>query len=60
MVYNGFFGRGHNVNCKWLKEHGLFEQHPYQIAYTKDQFLHILTEGDVNVSNVIIDQPRIC
>lgn len=55
MVYNGFFGRGHNVNFRWLKDHGLFEQYPYQIEYTKEQFLQILTEGEVNVSNVIID-----
>jgi hypothetical protein len=33
MVYNGYFGKGHNVIHKELKEQGLFAPHPYQIEY---------------------------
>lgn len=55
MVYNGFFGKGHNVNYKTLKENGLFETYPYNIDYQKKEFIKILEMGDVNVQNVIID-----
>lgn len=55
LVYNGFFGKGHNVNHKKLKDNGLFSNHPYNIDYTKDDFIRILEMGDINVQNVIID-----
>lgn len=55
LVYNGFFGKGHNVNHKTLYNKGLFASHPYNINYTKDDFIRILEMGDTNVQNVIID-----
>ena len=55
LVYNGFFGKGHNVIHKNLKEEGLFEAHPYNLNYTKEQFIKLLEMGDVDVQNVIID-----
>lgn len=55
IVYNGFFGRGHNVNHKTLKGDGLFQNHPYNIDYTKTEFIRILEMGDTNVQNVIVD-----
>lgn len=55
MVYNGFFGKGHNVNHKTLSENGLFSAHPYNIDYSKDEFIKVLEMGDTNVQNVIID-----
>ena len=55
LVYNGFFGKGHNVIHKDLHEKGLFESHPYNIDYSKKQFIEILEMGDVDVSDVIID-----
>ncbi len=55
LVYNGFFGKGHNVIHKNLKEQGLFDAHPYNLDYTKDQFIKLLGMGDVDVQNVIID-----
>ena len=55
MVYNGFFGKGHNINYKTLKENSLFETYPYNIDYQKKEFIKILEMGDVNVQNVIID-----
>lgn len=55
MVYNGYFGKGHNVTHKKLSDNGLFPAHPYNIDYSKDEFIKILEMGDVNVQNVIID-----
>lgn len=55
MVYNGFFGKGHNVNHKTLNSNGLFPAHPYNIDYSKEEFIKILEMGDTNVQNVIID-----
>lgn len=55
MVYNVFFGKGHNVNHKSLNANGLFSAHPYNIDYSKDEFIKILEMGDVDVQNVIIN-----
>ena len=55
LIYNGFFGRGHNVIHRDLKDQGLFEAHPYNLDYTEEQFIKILEMGDVDVQNVIID-----
>lgn len=55
MVYNGYFGQGHNVIHKELKERGLFASHPYQIEYNREQFIAILGMGDRDVQNIIID-----
>lgn len=55
MVYNGFFGKGHNINHKKLSSYGLFPNHPYKIDYTKEQFIKILEMGDADVQNIIID-----
>ena len=55
LVYNTYFGKGHNVNYATLKDHGLFETHPYQITYNKNELEKILELGDRNVQNIIID-----
>lgn len=55
LIYNGYFGKGHNVTHRELTENVLFEKYPYQISYTKEQFIKILEMGDVDVQNVIID-----
>ena len=55
MVYNGFFGKGHNINHKDLSSYGLFPSHPYKIDYTREQFIRILEMGDADVQNIIID-----
>lgn len=57
MVYNGYFGKGNNVNWVTLKSKGLFgkDQHPYQIQLNKTQFEQILKEGRKNVQDIIID-----
>lgn len=55
LVYNGYFGKGHNVIFKDLKENGLFESYPYSITYSQNEFLKILKMGDIDVQNTIID-----
>lgn len=56
MTYNGFFGKGHNVIHKELKDSGFwFDAHPYNFEYSKQQFKNILEMGDKDVQNVIID-----
>ena len=55
LVYNGFFGKGHNVIHKNLNEQGLFTAYPYNLDFNEDQFVNILEMGNVDVQNVIID-----
>lgn len=55
LLYNGYFGKGHNVNFNTLKQAGLFEDYPYNIQYSPVEFSSILGMGDVDVQNVIID-----
>ena len=55
MVYNGYFGKGCNVTHNWLKEHHLFEYHPYLIELTEKEFNMILEEASVDVQNAIVD-----
>lgn len=55
FVYNGFFGKGHNVTHKELSDQGLFNAHPYQIEYSKEQLSRIIRMGDRDVQNIIID-----
>lgn len=55
LVYNGYFGKGHNVTFKELKDNGLFETYPYSIVYNQDEFIKILEMGDVDVQNTIVD-----
>ncbi len=61
MLYYGFFGAGNNVNWFWLKNNGYWgTTYPTSMRLTKEQFKAILKEGNVDVSNVIIDQSRTC
>lgn len=55
MVYNGFFGKGHNVIFKDLKDNGMFDDYPYEMKLNHKQFEQILKMGDKNVSNVIVN-----
>lgn len=56
MVYNGYFGKGHNVIYKKLKDKKLFEDYPYNINYSKEEFMQILEMGDVDVSNTVVNK----
>jgi hypothetical protein len=53
FVYNGFFGKGHNVICNNLKAQGLFNTYPYDIKYSPDEFKKIIEMGGKDVKNII-------
>ena len=58
MLYYGYFGSGNNVNMDWLDNNGYWAspgQYPTEVKLSPDQFKSILTEGSVNVSDVIIN-----
>lgn len=58
LLYCGYFGAGNNVNMDWLDNHGYWAangQYPTTVQLTEHQFSNILTEGNVDVSNVIIN-----
>lgn len=55
LVYNGYFGKGKNINYATLKENNLFETYPYTNKLTKQQFEKILEMGGKNVRNIIIN-----
>lgn len=56
LVYYGYFGAGNNVNWVWLNRNGCeFESHPMTTRYNRIQFEKVLREGNIDVSNVIID-----
>jgi GNAT superfamily N-acetyltransferase len=56
MLYYGFFGAGNNVNWVWLKNNDLWpDSYPTTARLTPEQLDVILREGDIDVSNVIID-----
>ena len=58
MLYYGFFGSGNNVNWYWLKNNSHWpNSYPTTARLSQDQFRAIVTEGNVDVSNVIINQP---
>lgn len=58
LLYYGYFGAGHNVNVNWLKNNGCWvtkEKYPTEVHLSEIQFKNILMEGNVNVSNVIVN-----
>ncbi|MGD9676917.1 MAG: GNAT family N-acetyltransferase [Vulcanibacillus sp.] len=56
LLYYGYFGAGNNINNAWLSDNGYFTgAYPASIEISPEQFIEILREGDVDVSNVIID-----
>ncbi len=55
LVYNGFFGEGHNVNYDWLKNEGLFESHPYCIEFSTDEVKAIMKKGGADERFVAFD-----
>jgi hypothetical protein len=58
MLYYGYFGEGNNVNMDRLDKHGYWStegQYPANVQLTPTQFKEILTEGKIDVQNVIID-----
>ena len=59
MIYVGYFGAGNNVNMDWLDKNGCWSapgQYPTSIRLNGSQIRQILTEGSIDVENVIINQ----
>lgn len=59
MLYYGYFGAGNNVNMDWLDNNGHWvkqgvDRYPTDVKLSSDQFKTILSEGNVNVPNVVI------
>lgn len=58
LLYYGYFGAGNNVNMDWLKSNDCWvttEDYPTEIHLSEMQAKKILMEGNVNVSNAIIN-----
>ncbi len=55
LIYNGFFGKGNNVNYQTLKDNSLFEGHPYANKLSRNDVIKILRMGEADVQNIIID-----
>lgn len=58
IVYYGFFGAGNNVNQKWLNQNGYWTSngiYPTNRQLRPEEFKAILREGNIDVSNVIIN-----
>lgn len=58
LLYYGYFGAGNNVNMDWLRNNDCWvttEQYPTEIHLSEIQTKKILMEGNVNVSNVIVN-----
>lgn len=58
LLYYGYFGAGNNVNMDWLENNGLWameNQYPTEVRLTPEQFKRVLMEGNINVSNVVIN-----
>lgn len=58
LLYYGYFGAGNNVNMNWLDNNGFWaggNQYPTEVRLTSEQFKRVLMEGNINVSNVVIN-----
>lgn len=55
LEYNGYFGKGKNVNHATLKSNGFFNDYPYINKLTMSQFIKVLEMGGKNVQNIIIN-----
>ncbi|SDF78343.1 hypothetical protein [Sporomusa acidovorans] len=56
MVYNGFFGKGNNINHKTLSESGFFQGHPYNIQLAPENIDTILKLGGKNATDIIANK----
>lgn len=57
-IYYGYFGAGNNVNMNWLSNNGCWTTpglYPTSVVLSGAQIKNILSEGNINVDNVIID-----
>ena len=57
LIYNGYFGKGNNINWVYLKENGYIkDEHPYQTILNKTQFENLLKEGGKDERNIVINK----
>lgn len=55
LVYNGYFGKGKNINWKYLKEKNYInDKHFYRTIINKTQFENLLREGGKDERNIVI------
>ena len=59
LLYYAYFGEGNNVNLDWLEKHDCWttdpNQYPTSVHLDINKFEKILKEGNINVSDVIIN-----
>jgi hypothetical protein len=55
LVYNSYFGKGHNITHNELSSKRLFETYPYNIVYNRNELEEILELGDKDVQDIIIN-----
>lgn len=58
LLYYGYFGAGNNVNMDWLANNGFWaaqSQYPTEVRLTVAQFKKVLMEGNIDVSDVIVN-----
>lgn len=60
LIYNGYFGAGSNVNCKWLKDNGMFGSHPYKVILKPIEVRKILNEGGIDEKFAFIHKSTTC
>lgn len=56
LIYNGYFGKGKNVNYAFLQQEGIFNTHPYNIVNTRDEFIKVLRKGGLDENDIIINK----
>lgn len=56
LIYNGYFGAGHNVTNHNLKTAGLFEKHPYEIELNRTEILKIIEMGGKDEQDIVVDK----
>ena len=58
LLYYAYFGVGNNVNYAWLKDNGLWageNKYPTDRKLNQEELKRILSEGGLDVQNIIID-----
>lgn len=59
LLYYGYFGSGNNVNMDWLSNNGLWstskDVYPANIELTPQQCSDIWKQGNIDISNIILD-----
>ena len=56
LIYNGYFGAGHNITYSALQEIGLFEGHPYTIELNRADIIKIIEMGGKNEQDLIVNK----